>query len=652
MGYPSTPKQVVSEKYHGVQVEDPYRWLENASDAQVQAWTRVQNELTRTAVPQHVRHPQQHLLVNLGTAMDPSSEQVVLDPNRLDPSGGTAIDFYVPSHDGRLAAVCLSKGGSEDGSLYFYDTETGQALGDVVPRVNYPTGGGSATWNEDNSRVYYTRYPQGEERPAEDSAFYQQVFFHRLGTSSQQDQYVLGAGFPRIAETELHSTTDAHYVLALVRNGDGGEMAHYLRGPEGAWTQVTQFEDQAQDAVLGEDGHLYLLSRQNAPLGKIIRVPFENPNLAEAETVIPEQKGAIRYFKPAASLLYVVLMEGGPSRLVLFDLQGQPAGEVPTEPVSAIYDVVTLDGDEMLYYSGSYLIPPAWYRYHPMSGRTERTAMVVSYPVDFSGLEVTREYAVSRDGTKVPLNIIHRKGLALDGQNPTLLTGYGGYGISLQPGFVVRNKVWFDAGGVFAVANLRGGGEYGEAWHRAGNLENKQNVFDDFIACAEHLIRRRYTSPEKLAIIGGSNGGLLMGAAFTQRPDLFRAVVSMVGLYDMMRVENEPNGAFNVTEFGTITNPRQFEALYDYSPYHHVEDGKAYPAVLFTTGENDGRVNPAHSRKMTARMQAASASGLPVLLRTNAKAGHGIGTALEDRIEEDTDIFTFLMSQVGAQPGG
>jgi prolyl oligopeptidase len=249
----------------------------------------------------------------------------------------------------------------------------------------------------------------------------------------------------------------------------------------------------------------------------------------------------------------------------------------------------------------------------------------------------------------VPLNILRRKGIALDGHNPTILYGYGGFGISISPSFDATASLWLDQGGVYAIANLRGGGEYGEEWHRAGNLTNKQNVFDDFIAAAEYLVEAGYTRPARLAIMGGSNGGLLMGAALTQRPDLFRAVVSYVGVYDMLRVELDPNGAFNVTEFGTVTDPAQFEALYAYSPYHRVVDGAAYPAVLLVTGDHDGRVNPAHSRKMAARLQAATSSGLPVLLRTSAHAGHGIGTALNERIAEKTDVYAFLFDQLGVE---
>ena len=265
----------------------------------------------------------------------------------------------------------------------------------------------------------------------------------------------------------------------------------------------------------------------------------------------------------------------------------------------------------------------------------------------FDDAEVVREMAASKDGTRVPVNILMKKGTKRDGTNPVLLYGYGGYGLSERPRFSVANRVWLDHGGIFAVANLRGGGEFGEAWHRAGNLTHKQNVFDDMIACAEHLVARNYTTPAKLAALGGSNGGLLMGAILVERPDLFRAVVSHVGIYDMLRVELTPNGAFNVTEFGTVKDKAQFDAIYAYSPYHHVKDGTPYPAVLLTTGEHDGRVDPYNSRKMAARLQAATSSGRPVLLRVSADTGHGIGTGLEIRIQESADSDAFLMSQLG-----
>src|SRR5581483_4769894 len=276
-----------------------------------------------------------------------------------------------------------------------------------------------------------------------------------------------------------------------------------------------------------------------------------------------------------------------------------------------------------------------------------RTAMMSTSPIRFEDAEVVREFATSKDGTRVPLNIIRKKGTRLDGRNPVLLEGYGGYNISMSPHFLgALGRIWLDHGGVYVIANLRGGGEYGEEWHQAGNLTRKQNVFDDFIASAEYLIQAKYTNPARLAIVGGSNGGLLMGAALTQRPDLFRAVVSYVGIYDMLRTELDPNGVFNITEYGSVRDREQFQALYAYSPYHHVKNGAAYPAVLFATGANDGRVNPYHSRKMTARLQAATSSSYPILLRTSARAGHGTGSRTQ-AIEQFTDTLAFLFDQLG-----
>jgi len=293
----------------------------------------------------------------------------------------------------------------------------------------------------------------------------------------------------------------------------------------------------------------------------------------------------------------------------------------------------------------SFLNPDSWFHYDLAKDELKRTALCSTSPVDFSDCEVLREFATSRDGTQIPINIIRRKGTILDGKNPVLLYGYGGYNISLKPYFNPLRRVWLDMGGVFVIANLRGGGEYGEEWHKAGNLTRKQNVFNDFISCGEYLIKANYTTPERLCIEGASNGGLLMGAVLTQRPELFRAVVAQVGVYDMLRVELDPNGAFNVTEYGTVANPQHFEALYDYSPYHRVKPGTHYPAILLTAGENDGRVLAYHSRKMAALLQSASASGKHVLLRTST-SGHGFGTALEELIAEYADVFAFLASQL------
>ena len=681
MNYPETPRSPVTDEYHGIPVEDPYRWLEDSKDQAVREWTEAQNRLMRgmlDAVPQRStfyeqfkklyseaspeyyslqvapgrlfaikKQPplQQPLLVTLTSADDLASERVLLDPNRLDPSGKTTIDFYVASLNGQKVAISLSKNGSERGDLHIYDVETCQPLPDVIERVQIPTGGGSFAWTEDDKGVYYTRYPRPGERPEEDLDFYQQIYLHQIGQPESEDTYVIGKDFPKIAECSMETTSDGRYLLLAVKNGDGGEVAHYLRDPQGSWTQITRFEDEAKEGKLGSDGYLYLLSRQGAPLGKILRIPLDQPTLSTSEVIVPEGALTIKMFLPTDDFIYVTELDGGPSTLRVLDHQGKHSADVPLEPVSGVWALKHEEANRILFLGSSYLHPDQWSRYDPATNEVQRTALFNRSPADFSDCEVVREFATSRDGTRVPMNILRRKGTKLDGKNPALLIGYGGYGLSMSPFFWPRLRVWLDLGGVAVIANLRGGGEYGEEWHKAGNLTKKQNVFDDFIACAEHLIKAKYTTPQRLCIEGGSNGGLLMGAALTQRPDLFCAVASHVGIYDMLRVELDSNGAFNVTEFGTVTNPQHFEALYDYSPYHRVKMGTHYPAVLLTAGEHDGRVLAYHSRKMTALLQCASASGKPILLRTTA-SGHGFGTPLDEEIAEDADIFAFLTGQM------
>jgi prolyl oligopeptidase len=586
---------------------------------------------------------EQPYLVSFDSPDNPAAARTIVDPAQVDATGHTAIDFFVPSLDGKYVAVSLSQGGSESGDVHVFETATGKPLGDVVERVNGGTAGGGLAWNADGSGFYYTRYPRAGERPPADLDFYQQVWFHKLG--SHEDSYSLGKDFPRIAEIALDSSEDGRYVLARMSNGDGGEYAHYLLGPDGHWTQVARLADDVVSIAFGNDGFLYLLSRRNAPMGKILKLPIGNPELATAQTIVGESGVAIEDFVPAGQRLYVEDMVGGPSQIRVFDSAGHPHGTVPLEPVSAVTEMLRYGG-QLLFNSISFTHPPAWKRFDPASGKVAATQLTMTSPADFSDTEVLREFAVSKDGTRVPLTILRRKGTVLDGRNPVLLYGYGGYSISLSPAFTPSLRPLLERGVVYAVANLRGGGEYGDAWHRAGNLTRKQNVFDDFTACARFFIDRHYTTAERLAIEGGSNGGLLMGAALTQHPELFHTVVSHVGIYDMLRVELSPNGAFNVTEFGTVKEASQFQALYAYSPYHHVVDGTQYPAVLFLTGANDPRVDPANSRKMTARLQA-SGTRQPVLLRTSGTSGHGIGTALSERIAETTDVYSFLFAQWG-----
>jgi prolyl oligopeptidase len=590
---------------------------------------------------------QQPMLVTLASADDLKSEKVVIDPNAMDAKGTTAIDWFVPSADGKYIAVSISKGGSEDGTLHIYETATGKALPDSIEHVQYPTAGGSAAWNGDGTGIYYTRFPRKGEKPDADLNFYQQIYFHKIGTSDTQDTYSIGKEFPRIAEIKLEGSRDGKFILATVANGDGGDFAHYLLGPDGTWKQLTKLEDQIKAARLGRDNAIYLLSRADAPRGKILRMSADDPTLASATTIVPTSDAVIQSMEPTGNALYVQDLLGGPSQIRRFNLDGSNPEVIAIPKVSAVSEMESLEDNSLLFRDVSFTEPAAWFHIVDPTKPATKTALVNTTPVSFADIEVTREFATSKDGTRIPLNIVRKKGTRQDGGNPALLYGYGGYGISMQPNFDFTRRIWFDHGGIYVVANIRGGGEFGEEWHKAGNLTKKQNVFDDFAAAAKYLIEQKWTRPEKLALVGGSNGGLLMGALITQHPELMRAVVSFVGIYDMLRVELAPNGAFNVTEFGTVKDPEQFKALYAYSPYHHVVDGTKYPSILLMTGANDGRVAPYHSRKMVARLDEANKSSNPVLLRTSTSAGHGIGTALSERIKQLADEYSFLFAQLG-----
>ena len=687
---PQTQRQPVVNEYHGVKVVDPYQWLEDWNDERVKSWSDKQNVYARKMLDSmpHIeelrervteiltaesvryfslcrregklfamkRQPplEQPFLVVMHSAQQPKSERVIVDPSKIDPSGSTSIDFYVPSPDGSLVAVSLSVGGSESGDVHIYKTETGEEVGEVIARVNGGTAGGDLAWTLDGSGFYYTRYPREGERPAEDMDFYQQVWYHEMGTSPDDDRYEIGRDFPRIVEIRLQLDEHTGRVLVTIQYGDSGRFAHYVRTLRRQWKQVTDYDDKIVQATFGPDNTLFAISRADAPRGKILKLSLTDFSLDKAQTIVPEGDDTIVsdfYGHPpivvTSSRLYLTYQLGGPSEIRVFDLRGQRQTGPKILPVSSVGQIVAVGSDAVLYPNSSYIEPSAWYLFDPDEGTTVKTALVTEAPVDFSDCEVVREYATSKDETKVPVNIIRRKGIKLDGSNPVLLTGYGGYGISIEPRYSALRRVWIEQGGVYAQANLRGGGEFGEQWHRQGMLTNKQNVFDDFAAVMRHMIDVGYTSPEKLAIMGGSNGGLLMGAMITQHPELCRAVVSSVGIYDMLRVELTPNGEFNIPEFGTVKNPVHFRALYAYSPYHNVKDNVAYTSVLFLTGANDPRVDPMHSRKMTARLQGASSSGRPIFLRTSSKTGHGLATPLSEQIDKSVHYHAFIFNELG-----
>ncbi len=682
---PATRKEPVVDRYHGVEVADEYRWLESWDDPAVKAWSDAQNAYARSvldrlpgvdairkqvAAIRKVEIPrygslvsaggklfalkteppnQQPFLVVMPSEDAPASGRVVVDPAKIDPKGGTSIDWYVPSPDGERVAVSLSKGGSEQGDVHVYQTGTGTEIAEVIHRVNSGTAGGRVAWDREGRGLFYTRYPRDGERPPADLSAYVQVYYHRLGTPETADRYEIGKDFPRLGEVRLRRSPNGRYILASVQNGDSDEFELDLRTPGGRWLRLAHFGDKIVDALFGPGDSLYLLSRAGAPRGKLLKVSLQRVarrghlDLAGAKLALPQSDAVIEDVDVTKTRLFVVEGIGGPHRVRIFDLAGKPVGTVPLPPSSAVSQTLTLEGsDAVLYMTNSYTEGPAWYRWTPAGA--VKTALSIPFPVDLSDVEVVRDWATSKDGTRIPMTILHRKGLKLDGNNPVLLTGYGGYGISQKPSFNPGLRLWLDRGGVRVITNLRGGSEFGEEWHQAGNLTQKQNVFDDFIACAEHLIQAGYTNKNRLAIEGGSNGGLLMGAVLTQRPELFKAVVSHVGIYDVLRVELDSNGAFNVPEMGSVKNPEQFRALLGYSPYHHVREGAGYPAVLLMTGANDPRVNPMHSRKFAARLQSVGAP--TVLLRTSSTSGHGAGTRLDERIEQEVDVLAFLFDQL------
>jgi prolyl oligopeptidase len=692
---PETPKRPVTDTYHGVAITDDYRWLEDGKSKDVQAWIDAQNTLARAYLDKlpgvealrkrlttimtakRTGHSaltfrggqlfgmrsqppkQQPFLVVMPAPDQPDKARVLVDPNDLDKKGTTAIDWFVPSPDGKLVAVSLSQGGSESGDVHVYDTATAKPVYEVVPHAHGGTAGGDLAWAPDGKGFFYTRYPRGQERPPEDMDFYQQVYYHALGTPTEKDRYELGKDLPRIAEIKLEMHDASGRLLATVQNGDSGQFAHYLRTPDGRWKQFANFPDEIVQAAFGPKDDIYLVSRRGAPRGKILRASVPDPDVSKAAVIVPEGQDTIvtdfygmssrQTVLPTASRLYVTFQLGGPSAIRAFDLNGRPAAAPKQLPVSTVGGLTQLTGDDILFANGSFVEPRNHYLYRAEKDETVKLPLESPPPVELSDVSVVREMATSKDGTKVPVNILVPKGVKLDGTNPCLVTGYGGFGISQAPSFHAEWRVLFDHGFVVAVANLRGGGEFGEAWHRAGSLTSKQNVFDDFAAVLKHMIDQRYTSPQRLAVLGGSNGGLLMGATLTQHPDLVKAVVSFVGIYDMLRVELSSNGAFNIPEYGTVKDEKQFKALYAYSPYHQIKDGVKYPATLFLTGANDPRVDPMQSRKMTARLQAATASQAPILLRTSASSGHGLDSSLSERIEETVDVYAFLFAQLGVK---
>jgi prolyl oligopeptidase len=687
---PPADKVAVGDTYHGVMVEDPYQWLEQPSDPKVRQWTAAQTAAARDYLKRipvrvkifgelkealvgktifyrelqfgggkvfavKVQPPKPQPVITVRDALFSGEERVVFDPATIDEKGLTSFDWFRVSPDGTLIAVSLSQAGSESGTLRFIKVQDGSLLDERIERVQYPTAGGSVAWDQEGKGVFYTRFPRQGERPEADLNFYQQTYYHRLGESDAGDRYEIGREFPRIAEIELERSPSGRWTLASVQNGDGGEYAYYLRGADGRWTQLADYKDGVKQAVFGGEEKLFLRSIKDAPMGKVLQLTIGDKitPLPNAKLVVPEGKdSAIQEIIASDADLLVKDIVGGPSRVRHFRTNGEPIGEVPTPELSGVPAMFLTEDGKFVLAQTSYVKPMKLLEYDPAARRLEPTLYSATVAVNYDNIIQREEFAVAQDGTRIPVILLMPKETVLDGKNPAILYGYGSYGISNTPGMDPYLKVWFDRGGIYAIANVRGGGEYGEPWHKAGSLMRKQTTIDDFAAAARMLSEKKYTSPAHLGAWGGSAGGITVGGLITQYPDQVKAACIVVGMLDALRTELEPNGEFNTTEFGTVKDPEQFKALLGYSPYHRVKPGTPYPAVLLMTGENDNRVASWHSKKMAAALQAATTSRNPVLLRVSDTAGHGIGTAFEERLNERADMFSFFFDQLAPRETG
>ena len=686
-GPPRAKAEPVEETLHGQKIVDNYRWMENADSPETQEYVRQQLAYTRSQLDplpgrQNI-HKRVGELLTVGTLGTPQvggefyfytrrdgnqnqpvlyvrkgakgEDRVLADVNKLAADGTVALDWWFPTRDGKYLVYGTSPSGSEISTLHIVESATGNSLPDTIER----TRAASISWKPDNSGFYYTRYPKKGEVPPGEEMYNRHVFYHQLGSDPAQDPLIFGEGRDPQEWPSVDLSDDGRYLVVTAGQG---------------WTKTELFiqDLQQKDSKLerittGKDflytpemykGDLYILTNEDAPRYRMFKVPLSKPDRANWKEIISQGKAVFANSDIVGGQIVAHFQQDATSRLRIFTTDGKPAGEIKLPTLGNIEDLSRdyhlggdHDGKEAFFVFQSFTIPMTAYRYD-LTNKKLAEWISVKAPIDPAPYEVKQVFYKSKDGTSVPMFLVHRKGLKLDGKNPTLLTGYGGFNVTTSPVFLRASYIWLEHGGVYALANLRGGAEYGEDWHRAGMLGNKQNVFDDFIAAAEYLIAQKYTSSDRLAIQGGSNGGLLVGAAMTQRPELFRAVICQVPLLDMLRYQNFQIAKLWIPEYGSSENADQFKWLYAYSPYHHVKEGTLYPATLIMTADSDTRVDPMHSKKMAAELQALAKNGpdRPILLRIEPKAGHGAGKPISKLVEEGTDIWSFLFWQMGIKP--
>ena len=688
---PNTPIREITDTYFGSRIVDPYRWLEDLKSPEVSAWMKAQNDYSRAVldrIPARDRlrariaeldgagvqvnglqsyngrwfylkrtpgDDNRKLYVRDGMS---GSERLLVDPQTLGANGvHYSIDYFQASPNGKLVAVGISPGGSENSVLRVLEADTGRDLGEHIDRAQF----GGVFWLPDNRSFFYNRLHKveaGEPR----TAYYlnSRDYIHHLGTDPDNDVPVFGKGLSAaVAMTEsdlpfVSTPPGSRYAFGLVAHGVQNEATAYVAKIEDVRDAGTPWRKVADvgDEVTGFDVHgdsVYLLSHHNASRFKVLRVDLRSGDVAHAEVVIPPGDAVITNIAAAADALYVQKLDSGLGRLWRVPFEGGTASEVVLPFEGAIQELSATPTEPGAYVRlASWTKSPMWFHYDPKTQTVTDTKIVPPSPVDFSAITSEEVKAKASDGTLVPLSIVHLRSLKLDGSHPTLLHGYGSYGITYDPAFDPTALAWLERGGVVAVAHVRGGGEYGEDWHNAGRKATKKNTITDFIACAQYLIDHGYTSPGHLAGEGTSAGGITIGGAITERPDLFGAALDNVGMSDDLRAELQVNGPANIPEFGTVKNEGEFHDLLAISAYHRVKDHTAYPAVLLTTGVNDPRVDPWQMNKMTARLQAASSSGRPVLLRVDYDAGHGgIGATRSQHTALLTDQFSFLLWQLG-----
>jgi prolyl oligopeptidase len=690
-GCPKAKVAPVEDTVQGHKIVDRYRYLENPNDPDTKLYVEQELDYTRAILdplpgrgkinarlsqlleigtvgaPQmggryyfHTRREgnqnQPILYIREGLNGGPNgglngNDRVLVDVNKLSTDGTVALDWWFASEEGKYVAYGTSASGSEESTLHIIESATGKVLPDTIDRTRFA----SVAWMKDSSAFYYTRHPKKGEVPDGEEVYHVKVFYHQIGSDPAKDPLIFGEGRNPQDIPNVTLSEDDRWLLIDV--GEGWTKTEmYLQDlqSKNPPLEITTGKDFLYGAEFFE-GKLYITSNEDAPHYRVFVADATNAKRDNWKELIPQLDAVLQDASVTGGKLLAQYEHNATSELKLFGLDGKKLADIPLPAIGDVFSASgRYDRNEVFFGFQSFTVPPSIYRVDLTDVKSALWAKVDAPSIDPSAYDVQQVWYTSKDGTKVPMFVVNKKGIEKSGKNPTLLTGYGGFNISLKPTFNRSMYLWMEHGGIYAVANLRGGSEFGEDWHRAGMLDKKQNVFDDFIAAGEYLIAEKYTDRDHLAIFGGSNGGLLMGAMITQRPELFRAVVCAVPLLDMLRYQNFQIAKLWIPEYGSAEDAKQFEWLYAYSPYHHVKPGQEYPAILFMTGDTDTRVDPMHAKKMAALMQAEAKNGAsqqkPILLRIETKAGHGQGKPVTKQIEEGTDMYSFLFWQLGIKP--